>query len=1139
MSKEKKTIEETYQKLSQREHVLTRAGMYIGDIKKNTEELWVLDNNNKMVKKFVEYSPGFMKIFDEVLSNATDHAIRDSTVSKIEVNYSKETGEISVSNNGSGVPVVLHKDHNIYVPELIFGHMLSGSNYNDNDNRTTVGTNGLGIKTCNIFSKKFIVETVDSENKKKFIQEYSNNMSDKTKPKITSAANTKSYTKITFIPDYKRFSMKNLEDDTILLIKKRVYDCIANTKSNVNLYLNGEKLKGKSFIDYIKYYFDDSKIISEQNIQTIKGTEFIWEYAIVPSEHYEQISFVNGNCTYLGGKHVDYILYQIINKIKELLETKKKLKDVKPNFIKDKFCLFLKATVINPSFNSQTKETLTTQVKDFGCKVEVTESFINKIYKSSIIDEIVAFCKLKESSNLAKISDGKKVNKVYIPKLEDAIWAGTAKSDQCTLILTEGDSAKTFAMWGRAIIGPEKYGVFSLKGKLLNIRDATMSQLINNEEINNIKQILGLKEKKVYTDTKELRYGRIMLLTDSDVDGSHIKALVINFIHSGWESLLKIKPNFIQTFKTPIVKAIKGKETKEFFTEQDYHLWLQGNNTKNYKINYYKGLGTSTKDDAKNLFKRFDELIVNYYHKDNKCDESILLAFDKDKNQNNKVKIKDTNSDVSDVVHVKCTDQRKAWLANYDKDIYIDVKENVVSYQDIINKELIHFSIYDNTRSIPSICDGLKPSQRKILYYMLHNNVNVSMKVAQLSGKISSDTSYHHGEASLEGAIVGLAQNFIGTNNINLLYPDGNFGSRLLGIKDAASARYIKTRLSDITPLIFNKLDVGLLNYLKDDGIQIEPEWYLPIIPMVLVNGCDGIGTGYSTSIPPYNPTDLINNILRVMDDKEPLPLIPFYRNFNGELIKDTSKENTFITKGKYVRLSETQIKVTELPIGCWVTVYKEFLESLVEQNNKKEVTKTKKKFILKNIENRTADEDDAICFLIEFKNSEDLDLLIKSNTLEKELKLTKSVNTNNMHVFSDNLILTKYTNPNDILLDWYDQRLEYYQKRKDFLTKKYMDELIILKSKIRFITEYIDKIIDINKKSKEYITNLLKEKKYYQVEGSYDYLLNLPIYALSEERINLLEKQVQNKQAELDYITNKTDKDLWRVDLEELHKYL
>ena len=1130
-----KTIEEKYQKLSQKEHVLKRPNVYIGDIKKNNEELWVMGENGKMIKKFVEYSPGFMKIFDEVLSNATDHAIRDPTVTMIKVDYNKETGEISVYNNGTGVPVVLHKEQNIYVPELIFGHLLSGSNYDDNDSRIVVGVNGMGVKLCNIFSTKFKIETVDSENKKKFIQEYSNNMENKTNPKITTAANTKSYTKITFTPDYNRFSMTSLEDDTILLIVKRVYDCIANVK-NIKLYLNGQQLKGKSFVDYIKYYFEDSKVIYESNIQTIKGNEFIWEYAIIPNDKFEQVSFVNGNCTNLGGKHLDYILYQIINKLKDQLESKKKLKDVKPGFIKDKMFIFLKSTIINPSFNSQTKETLTTQVKDFGCKVEVTDSFISKLYKSPIVDEIVEFCRLKESANLSKTTDGKKINKVYIPKLEDAIYAGTIKSNQCTLILTEGDSAKTFAMWGRGSIsgGPEKYGIFSLKGKLLNIRDASISQLINNEEINNIKQIVGLKENKVYTDTKELRYGRIMLLTDADLDGSHIKSLVVNFIHNGWESLLKISPNFIQTLKTPIVKAIKGKDIKEFFTEQDYNLWVQNANIKNYKINYYKGLGTSTKDDAKQLFKRFDELVVNYYYKDNKCDESILLAFDKDKN--NKIKkIKDTDTETSDI-QVKCTDLRKAWLAKYDKNLYIDVKDNKVSYQDLINKELIHFSIYDNSRSIPSICDGLKPSQRKILYYMLKNNVCTSVKVAQLSGKISSDTSYHHGEASLEGAIVGLAQNFVGTNNINLLYPDGNFGSRYL-LKDAASARYIKTRLSDVTNTIFNKLDTPLLKILKDDGVEIEPEWYLPIIPMILVNGCEGIGTGYSTNIPPYNPKDLINNILRILQDKEPLEMIPYYKNFNGELIKDTTKENSYLTKGKWEKLSDTQIKVTELPVGCWVTIYKEFLESFVVESKKDTINK--KKFSLKSVENKTKDENSEICFLIEFKDAKDLDLLIKSNTLLKELKLSKSINTNNMHVFSESLILTKYNNPNDILLDWYDLRLEYYQKRKDFLVKKFTDELIILNNKIRFITEYIEKIIDINRKSKEFITNLLRERDYHQIEGNFDYLLNLTIYSFTEEKIEALNKQVQNKQAELDYIKNKSDKELWCVDLEELNKYL
>jgi len=769
-----KRIEETYQKLTQREHVLLRSGMYIGSTKKQTEELWVADENSdgsiQMTKRIVEYSPGFMKIFDEILTNATDHSFRDSTVNTIKVDYDQLSGEISVWNNGKGIPVQLHKEHNIYVPELIFGQLLSGSNYDDNDTRTGAGTNGLGAKIVAIYSKKFVVETIDSDEKRRFIQEFTNNMSERSKAKITSNSG-KSFTKITFIPDYSRFEMSGLEHDTILLIRKRVLDCIACTNNNVQIYLNGQRLQGKGFSDYIGYFFENAKIINESYTDRIKYSngktvEYTWEYAIVPYSQYEQVSFVNGNATIQGGKHVDYILYQIINRYKKMLEDKKKLKELKPNFIKDKFFLFLRSTVANPSFNSQTKEQLTTPSKDFGCIITVSDQFINKLYKSSITDEIVEFCKLKESSSLSKITDGKKTNKIYIPKLEDALWAGTAKSDQCTLILTEGDSAKTFAMWGRSVVGPEKYGCYPLRGKFLNLRDASISQLIGNEEINNVKQIIGLKQDKDYKNTSDLRYGKVMLLTDSDVDGSHIKALLVNFFHYWWPSLIKL--DYIQTLRTPIVKAIKGKKIMEFFTEQDYLKWKEtGVNLNTYQIRYFKGLGTSKKDDAKETFRRIDNLKVDYYYKNEKCDESILLAFDKDKN------IKISNTDT-----IKCSDKRKVWLSNYDKNIYLDMNQKRVSYQDLINKELIHFSIYDNLRSIPSLCDGLKPSQRKILYYMLKKNKRDLIKVAQLSGYVSAETSYHHGEASLQGAIVNMAQNFVGSNNINLLYGDGNFGSR-------------------------------------------------------------------------------------------------------------------------------------------------------------------------------------------------------------------------------------------------------------------------------------------------------------------------------------------------------------------------
>jgi DNA topoisomerase II len=1159
MSKKTKTIEETYKKLTQREHVLERPGMYIGSIKKQKEELWVMNSDGKMEKRAVNYSPGFMKIFDEVLTNATDHSFRDDSVTQIKVDYNKETGEISVWNNGSGIPVIEHKEHNMYVPELIFGHLLSGSNYDDTQQRTGAGTNGIGSKASNIYSKHFVIETVDSENKKKFVQEYSNNMIDKTKPKITSNS-TKSYTKITFIPDYPRFEMNGLEDDAILLINKRVYDCIAVTNPTVSVFLNGEKLKGKGMSDYIKYFFEDEKVISESQEVTIGKTVFNWEYAIVPYSEFEQVSFVNGNATTQGGTHVNNIITQILNKYKKMLEDKKKLKELKPNFIKDKLFLFLRATVVNPAFNSQTKEQLTTPTKDFGCNITVSDKFIEKLYKSPITDEIVEFCKLKETSTLAKTTDGKKVNKLYIPKLEDALWAGTAKSNECTLILTEGDSAKTFALWGRSVTGPEKYGVMPLKGKVLNVRDATIQQLIGNEELNNIKQIIGLKQDRLYKNTNELRYGHVMILTDADTDGSHIKALFVNFIHAYWPSLLKINPNFIQTLKTPIVKAIKGKTVLEFFTEQDYIKWKEATpNHKSYQIRYFKGLGTSKKEDAKETFKRIEELKVEYYLKDDKCEESILLAFDKDKNvskgkkntteQSEGAEGEDDPEAIEGAVELKCSDKRKKWLGGYDKNSYIQMNENRVSYQDLINKELIHFSIYDNTRSIPSLCDGLKPSQRKILFYMLKNNVTKVMKVAQLSGYVSAETGYHHGEASLNQAIIGMAQNFTGSNNINLLYPDGNFGSALLGGKDAASPRYIFTRLENYSQDIFNQFDNPLLNYLNDDGVEIEPEFYMPVIPMILVNGCSGIGTGYSTYIPPYNPKDIIANLKRVLNnDDQPLKMKPYFRGFNG-VVEDIG-EGSFITRGKWEKLSDTQIKVTELPVGTWVTTYKEFLESLIEKDTSSKKTdvpkkRVTKKVVLKDVQNKTRDESTGICFIIEFKNAGDLQALIASKTLEKELKLTKTFSTNNMYLFDENLILNKYTNPNDILLDFYDIRIEYYQARKVYMVKKLKREFDILDAKRKFIKEYVEGTLDINRKSKDYIIELLTKRGYPTFAENerdtkdYEYLLRIPIGNLSMDKIKELENQLQKKKDELDYYKTKTREELWNIDLDNLLKKL
>jgi DNA topoisomerase II len=1144
MTGSKKTVEDTYKKLTQREHILHRGNMYIGHTTKTLEEQWVFDENqNKMIKKMIEYTPGFLKIFDEILTNATDHAVRDTTVTTIKVDISSETGEITVWNNGNGIPVVEHQEHKVFIPELIFGNLLTSSNYNDNEKRVVGGLNGAGSKLTNIYSKKFVIETVDSERQLKYKQEFNENMSQKNKPKITKYSG-KSYTQITFLPDYPRFHMKGLEKDSILLLKKRVVDCIACSNKNVTIFLNGEKLKGKNLQDYSNYFIEDpaNSFYDKHEIKT-GGVTFVWEYLVIPYDKYEQVSFVNGINTTQGGKHVDYILQQVTTKLKGLLENRKKLKDVKMSSIKERMFLFLRATIVNPTFTSQTKEYLTTSPRDFGCKIEVSDKFVEKVYKSSITEEIVSLTKLKESLELSKQTDGKKKSVVRVPKLEDAAWAGTAKSNLCTLILTEGESAKTFAMWGRSVVGVEKYAVYALRGKGLNVRDASVHQLINNAEIGYLKQIIGLKQGKDYSTTNDLRYGKVLLLTDSDVDGSHIKSLIMNMFHFWWPSLLKL--GFLQTMKTPIVKAMKGTQVKEFFTQQDYEKWYdQTQSSGTWKIKYFKGLGTSKKEDAKDCFKRINDLQVDYYYKDTNCDKAILLAFEKDKNISN---AKNANPEA-----VKYTDLRKNWLSKYDRNIYLDVNTKKVSIQDFIHKDLIHFSNYDNLRSIPSLCDGLKPSQRKILYYCLKKKLFTNeIKVAQLSGYISAETSYHHGEASLQMAIINMCQDFVGTNNIHLLLPDSNMGSRYLGGKDAASPRYIYTKLNPVTIHLFHSDDANLLKYLEEDGMSIEPEWFVPVLPMALVNGCEGIGTGYSTYIPPYNPKDIIENIYRLLDDKEPIDMKPYWKGFKGQI--ESLGNGNYQTRGLWKRLSDTQVSITEIPVGTWVTPYKEFLESLTETDNKKE------KPILKDVSNKTTDENTGINFLVEFSSKSALDKLISSGLLEKELKLIKPFSTNNMYLFSDDLSICKYKNATDILLDFYDIRFEFYEKRKKYLITKLSKELEILLAKVRFITEYLNGTLDINKKSKDFITNLLESRNYpkfskkelsevandeSQTEGilsskTFDYLIYMPIFNLSLEKINVLEDITNKKDLELKTLKNTTIKQLWRSDLEKVSHLL
>ena len=1133
------------------QHVLKIPDTYIGSTDLTTEEHWVYnESKNKMVKELVTFCPGEYKIFDEILVNALDQQVRIQQkiqdgegdllpVKNIKVSYNLEENSISVQNDGEGISTELHASENIHIPELIFGHLLTSGNY-DKKNKITGGKNGYGGKLANIFSTHFILETVDHRNQKKYIQHFRDNMSVKEKPKITSCKN-KPYTKITYFPDFVKFNQKSgkLTPDIIKLITKRTYDAAAITGNGVNVYLNDKKLECKSFEKYVDLFLDDSpKLYQEVNDR--------WSIciAINPLQQFDQVSFVNGITTYQGGKHVEYLSNQVTKKLAEYILKKKKI-TVKTSYIKENLFIFIRSSINDPSFNSQVKEFLTTPVSKFGSKCELDNKFIEKLAKMGLMELAINLSAFKENKDLKKTDGKKKTTLRGIPKLDDANWAGGPKSQQCTLILTEGDSAKSLAISGLSIIGRDKYGVFPLKGKVLNVKgdDKNLAKkILENTEITNLKKIIGLQSDKKYQDTSELRYGSVMLLTDQDEDGSHIKGLLFNLFQSLWPELFRME-SFAKSMLTPLVKVTnnKTKKIKSFYNLSDYEAWKE-KEEKGFSIKYYKGLGTSTPKEAKEYFR--DLKMVNYVFEPEKSDLAIELAFNK-----------------------KLADSRKKWLSTYDRNVVLDYKNMNVTHEDFINKELKHFSNSDNRRSIPSLVDGLKVSQRKILFCAFKKKLKHEIRVAQFAGYVSENGGYHHGEASLQGAIVNMAQDFVGSNNINLLEPIGQFGSRIMGGSDSAQPRYIHTKIPDIIYHIYNQEDNHILEYINDDGLPVEPIYYTPIIPMLLVNGSEGIGTGWSTFVPSHNPLDIIENlrILLKRVSKNPnftrndlnsviLPdLKPWYRGFTGNIVKHS--ENSYLTYGNYEISNKSQIQITELPIRTWTDKYKEFLETLIIESGKEK----KKTQCLRNYTSQSTDTH--VNFTLSM-TSDTLERLSESehknsdgqNKVEKTFKLTSKVNISNMVLYNAEGFLQKYHNANDILRDYFMVRHQTYIKRKEYQLKALEKELLVLNARVRFIMEFIEGKLVIAKRTKKNLMEQLIQRNYPHLtysqeeleemdismvmkDNGYDYLIKMPIYNLTLERIEELEKEKDHKTQVFTGLQETTVEQIWLDELKNLEK--
>ena len=1196
------TIEEDVSKLYQRksdiQHIRDNPDTYMGSVEISSGEYYIIDEDNNIELKAIECIQGFYKIFDEAITNSKDHYTRmaekiklksdakndaktdakngaknDSKiypVTKIAVNISEEDGSISILNNGDGIDVIMHTEYNIYIPELIFANLRTSTNYNKNEKKIVGGKNGFGSKLIAIWSTYVKIETYDANRDLYYTQEYKNNLSEICPPIITpmkkgeklyGLKHKEPFTKITFIPDYASFGMDQLNGDfgknMIALFKKRTYD-IASCVKGAKVFFNDEFITINSFKQLVSCYTNSKQIYRYENER--------WEYSVCLSDESMRghVSYVNGICTSKGGKHVDYIFNQIVKSIITEIKAKKKtIGDISPNTIKDALCLFLRCDIENPSFDSQIKDCLTTNISNFGSTCIVDPAFIKSVLSLGIMDTICAVSDIKNNVKLikeAKKTDGKKTNKIYgIPKLIDANFAGTDKSHLCTLILCEGDSAKAGVISGLTSEMRNYIGIYPLKGKLLNVRGETLSKILDNKEINEVKKIIGLSTNTEYTisDLRKLRYGKVLILTDADVDGSHIKGLCINMFDVLWPSLLQLG-EFIGYMNTPILKARKATREVLFYNEGEYKNWKESISEHEYKtwtIKYYKGLGTSTGKEFREYFE--NDKVVYFSHTE-QSNDFIDMMFNK-----------------------KRPDDRKQFLLNYtginDPANIIDTSLRNISYEEFINKELVVFSKYDCERSIPNIMDGFKISNRKILYVILKKNITSEMKVAQLGALIAQVSSYHHGEISLIGAVIGMAQNYVGANNINLLEPNGQFGTRRQGGKDHASERYIFSNMSPITRKIFIAHDDHILNYLDDDGTPVEPMYYAPIIPMVLINGVSGIGTGFSTEILCYNAQEIIKYLQFKLATPSPLAkeeshvgskvkkskiakysgidklLLPYYNNFKGQIIPIDS--NKFLVMGNYTKIDKNKIHVTELPIGLWTEDFRKILDTLMGEGVEKpavakatiaktSVAKTKDKdIIVKDYDDHSDDKN--IDFTITLCDGilEDLeskmDKIKGVNLIYKTFHLATTISTSNIHLFDAKGVLKKYNNIVEIIDEYFITRLDLYQVRKDYLIDKLTNELIIIENKVKYIREVLAGTIDIRRMKKDTVYKLLSDKEYILIDGEYNYLIKLPMDSVTEEKIIDLENKYESKKIELQEIKTCTIQNMWLRELEELSQEL
>lgn len=1195
---------ETHKQLTDLQHVIDRSGMYVGSTKKQTNTIYLYNSKKNIFElQDVKFVPAWYKIVDEIMVNAIDrNTLFPKKVNRIEMSFYEENGMIEIINNGPGISQKDFKLNNgeiVPLPQAIASAFRMGSNFDSNQKRITGGLNGLGIKLVNAYSDYLKLFTISKVGRKykSYSQEFENRLSIIHEP-IIEETKEEEFTSIKFIPSYKNmgYSKLSLQDKKILnsLVETRAYQ--ASAFVNADVLFNNQIINiGDSFEDFAQMFINNDYGMFHTILKNKKDKDLNWEICIGVSDgKFRQVSLINGIYVFKGGSHIKHLQNEIVKNLKSrAMKILGKQNKFNSNFILNNLFIVFKASFDKPTFNSQIKCELNDPI----------ENFIDYKFKKTEWAKIWSFLKDHVTTHVLDKNTDKKKSRVERGRIEldkgkDATYAGSKKNARKTsLIVCEGDSAMACVDRGithkKTKLSYEYYGTFSIQGVPMNARKECKQildkknnkthlvrnlKLKNNQRFQDLVKLLGLDYEKSYDpdtiegqqEIKTLRYGRVIMAVDQDEDGKgNIFGLLVNFFMLFWPNLAKI--GFVKRFNTPIIRAyLRSSKTKpqkceEFYSLSSYEKWLEKNFSNNndkmlkkYNIKYFKGLGghDQKKGEILTMFTNFEDKLITYSL--NNDGEKDLESY-----------------------YGKKTEPRKIALAvpvSREDELLLD-GENEVSISLLLKTDVKEFQRDNIMRKLPHSIDGMVPSRRKVFYTARHKfgitkSTNKEIKVCSFTGDVMSYSCYHHGDASLSETIIKMCQDFPGSKNMPLLIGVGEFGTKSEGGKNHASPRYTSLQLNQsLCWALCPKEDDFLLNYEFDDGVRCEPTFYIPIIPLSIMEHMEIPATGWKAKVWARDYKQVIKNVKWMITGKfnKCRKMKIWLKDNNCDLRKWKGK--TYAV-GKYSYNEKTRIlTISELPPCIYDESYKNktfFTTTEVTKNGKKEKKKVLKSEFTNNYRVDSSYDEitnnyetkiwielqpgamDKIMARKATKSGDEYQTDEKDNESDNESIVSvgsnNTVNTNSGYPFDPvedfmNLKLSLGSNLNMIAWDGtvkeykrYEEIFdEWFQVRKQLYAAR-IDRMIILTN---LMIKYLENIIKFSKNKDKYnLTNKTPIKKFEEILESHGYdtfnkaLLFSPKYTKVEELEHLIINNVEDGTS-YNYIIDLTYRQL----LKEAHK--